>query len=185
MATHQTAGTGLSPVPPFFTSSLLQLVLLQARLLVSLRSRMLHPRVFAPSASGSWIIASEAPDADFAGTGGLRRVRFSDIVRSSVRCTLPRRPRICRPATGDAPTLIYDSKIADAAYPNQKWPERFRSNKVPILLLDGEKTIPMIPVGMNALRKVLANSSRKTLAGQDHDPETEAIAPVIRQFLQP
>ena len=127
----------------------------------------------------------KAPDADFAGTGGLRRVRFSDIVRSSVRCTLPRRPRICRPATGDAPTLIYDSKIADAAYPNQKWPERFRSNKVPILLLDGEKTIPMIPVGMNALRKVLANSSRKTLAGQDHDPETEAIAPVIRQFLQP
>ena len=84
-----------------------------------------------------------------------------------------------------APTLIYDSKIADAAYPNQKWPERFRSNKVPSLLLDGEKTIPMIPVGMNALRKVLANSSRKTLAGQDHDPETEAIAPVIRQFLQP
>ena len=83
-----------------------------------------------------------------------------------------------------AHTLIYDSKIADAAYPNQKWPERFRSNKVPILLLDGDKTIPMIPVGVNALSKVLANSSQKTLPGQDHAPKTEAIAPAIREFLR-
>ena len=83
-----------------------------------------------------------------------------------------------------AHTLIYDSKIADAAYPNQKWPERFRSNKVPILLVDGDKTIPMIPAGVNALNKALANSSRKTLPGQDHAPKTEAIAPAIREFLR-
>jgi pimeloyl-ACP methyl ester carboxylesterase len=82
-----------------------------------------------------------------------------------------------------APTLIYDSKITDGAYPDQKWPERYRTNKVPVLLLDGDQTFPFIPVGVDALSKVLANSSRKTLQGQDHGPKPEAIAPAIREFL--
>jgi pimeloyl-ACP methyl ester carboxylesterase len=82
-----------------------------------------------------------------------------------------------------APTFIYDSRIVDGAYPHQKWPERYRTNKVPVLLLDGDQTFPFIPLGVNALSKVLANSSRKTLPGQDHGPKPEAIAPVIREFL--
>jgi hypothetical protein len=82
-----------------------------------------------------------------------------------------------------APTLIYDSRIVDGAYPNQKWPERYRTNEVPVLLLDGDQTFPFIPIGVNGLSKVLANSSRKTLPGQDHGPEPEAIAPAIREFL--
>jgi pimeloyl-ACP methyl ester carboxylesterase len=84
---------------------------------------------------------------------------------------------------GIAPSLIYDSRIVDGAYPDQKWPERYRTNKVPVLLLDGDQTFPFIPIGVNALSKVLANSSRKTLPGQGHGPEPEAIAPVIREFL--
>jgi pimeloyl-ACP methyl ester carboxylesterase len=84
-----------------------------------------------------------------------------------------------------AHTLIYDSKIADAAYPNQKWPERFRTNKVPTLLLNGDKTFPMIPYGVDALHKALGNSSRKTLPGQDHGVKAEAIAPAVRAFLKP
>lgn len=84
---------------------------------------------------------------------------------------------------GIAPTLIYDSKIVDRAYPNQKWPERFATNKVPVLLLDGDRTFPFLPFGVNALSKVLANSSRRTLPGQDHGPAPEAIAPAIREFL--
>ena len=82
-----------------------------------------------------------------------------------------------------APTLIYDSRIVDAAYPHQKWPARYRTNKVPVLLLNGDKTFPFIPFGVDALSKVLANSSRGTLPGQDHGPKPEAIAPAIRKFL--
>jgi pimeloyl-ACP methyl ester carboxylesterase len=84
---------------------------------------------------------------------------------------------------GIAPTLIYDSKIVDRAYPNQKWPERFSANKTPILLLDGDKTFPALPHGVDALSEVLANSSRRTLPGQEHSPAPKAIAPVIREFL--
>ena len=82
-----------------------------------------------------------------------------------------------------APTLIYDSRIVDAAYPGKQWPARYRTNKVPVLLLNGDKTFPFIPFGVDALSKVLANSSRGTLAGQDHGPKPEAIAPAIRKFL--
>jgi pimeloyl-ACP methyl ester carboxylesterase len=82
-----------------------------------------------------------------------------------------------------APTLIYDSRIVDGAYPNQKWPERYRTNRVPVLLLDGDQTFPFIPVGVTALSKVLANSNRKTLPGQGHGPKPEAIAPAIREFI--
>jgi pimeloyl-ACP methyl ester carboxylesterase len=84
---------------------------------------------------------------------------------------------------GIAPTLIYDSKIVERAYPNQKWPARFFTNKVPVLLLDGEKTFPSLPFGVNALAEILANSSRRTLPGQDHGPAPAAIAPAIRDFL--
>jgi pimeloyl-ACP methyl ester carboxylesterase len=82
-----------------------------------------------------------------------------------------------------APTLIYDSRIVDGAYPDQHWPERYRTNTVPTLLVDGDQTFPFIPIGVNALGKVLASSSRKTLPGQGHGPEPEAMAPVIREFL--
>jgi pimeloyl-ACP methyl ester carboxylesterase len=84
---------------------------------------------------------------------------------------------------GIAPTLIYDSRIVDRAYPNQKWPARFAANKTPILLLDGDKTVPFLPYGVDALNEVLANSSRRTLPGQEHSPAPEAIAPVVREFL--
>ena len=82
-----------------------------------------------------------------------------------------------------APTLTYDAKIVEGSYPGQKWPERYRKNKVPVLLLDGDKTFPFLPFGVEALSKVLANSSRRTLPGQDHGPAPEAIAPAIRDFL--
>ncbi len=82
-----------------------------------------------------------------------------------------------------APTLIYDSRIVDGAYPNQTWPNRYRTNKVPVLLLSGDKTFPFIPFAADALSRMLANSSRGTLRGQDHGPKPEAIAPAVRKFL--
>lgn len=82
-----------------------------------------------------------------------------------------------------APTLTYDAKIVDASYPNQKWPARYFTNKVPVLLVDGDKTFPFLPFGVNALHEVLAHSSRRTLPGQDHGPAPAAIAPAIREFL--
>ena len=82
-----------------------------------------------------------------------------------------------------APTLIYDSRIVDGAYLNQTWPNRYRTNKVPVLLLSGDKTFPFIPFAADALSRMLANSSRGTLRGQDHGPKPEAIAPAVRKFL--
>lgn len=46
-------------------------------------------------------------------------------------------------------------------------PALAQTNKVPVLLLNGDKTFPFIPFGADALSKVLANSSRGTLPGQD------------------
>ena len=82
-----------------------------------------------------------------------------------------------------AHTLTYDLSIVDGAYPGQVWPERFGRTATPVLILDGDRTMPFLPAGADAFASVLPNATRRTLPGQDHGPAPDAIAPAIREFL--
>ena len=82
-----------------------------------------------------------------------------------------------------AHTLTYDLSVVDGAYPGQVWPERFGRTTTPVLILDGDRTMPFLPFGADAFARVLPNATRRTLPGQDHGPSPEAIAPAIREFL--
>lgn len=64
--------------------------------------------------------------------------------------------------------------------------ETQRWNKVlqPVLVVDGDASFPFMAGAANVVAKVLKNASRKTLAGQDHGPAPEVIAPVVLEFLR-
>lgn len=61
-----------------------------------------------------------------------------------------------------------------------------RWNRVtqPALVVNGDASFPFMPAAADVVAKVLANASRKTLAGQGHGPAPEAIAPVVLEFLR-
>jgi hypothetical protein len=40
-----------------------------------------------------------------------------------------------------------------------------------------------MPAAADAVAGELPNASRKTLAGQDHGPKPDVMAPVLREFL--
>ena len=54
---------------------------------------------------------------------------------------------------------------------------------MPVLILDGDASFPFMNAAANAVAAELPNATRKTLAGQDHGPKPEAMAPVLREFL--
>ena len=54
---------------------------------------------------------------------------------------------------------------------------------MPVLVLDGDKSFPFMARAADAVAKVLRDGRRKTLAGQDHGPKPDVMAPVIREFL--
>ena len=82
------------------------------------------------------------------------------------------------------PTIAYDGKFMfDAYYTEGKFPARWKHAKMPVLILDGDASFPFMNAAANAVATELPNASRKTLAGQDHGPKPEAMAPVLREFL--
>jgi pimeloyl-ACP methyl ester carboxylesterase len=54
---------------------------------------------------------------------------------------------------------------------------------MPVLVLNGDKSFPFMPMAADAVAAALPNASRKVLLGQDHGPKPDAIAPAIRDFL--
>jgi hypothetical protein len=44
-------------------------------------------------------------------------------------------------------------------------------------------SFPFMPMSAEAVTAALPNATHKVLAGQDHGPKPDAIAPVIRDFL--
>jgi pimeloyl-ACP methyl ester carboxylesterase len=83
-----------------------------------------------------------------------------------------------------APTIAYDGRFMfDAYYTRGRFPERWRNAKLPVLVVNGDASFPFMPMAADAVAAALPDASRKVLAGQDHGPAPEALAPVIREFL--
>jgi pimeloyl-ACP methyl ester carboxylesterase len=55
---------------------------------------------------------------------------------------------------------------------------------MPVLVVNGDSSLPFMPAAADAVAKALPHPSRKVLAGQDHGPKPEVFAPVIRGFLE-
>ncbi len=82
-----------------------------------------------------------------------------------------------------APTLAYDHIAAlgeDASVPV----ERAARVAVPTLVMDGAESFPFMHATAKALAKAIPNAQHRTLEGQTHEVESEALAPVLVQFLK-
>lgn len=80
-----------------------------------------------------------------------------------------------------AHTLEYDATImGDYSLPT----ERVATVKTPTLVIDGGATFPWINETADALARVLPNAQRRTLAGQAHNVDAAALAPVLVEFFK-
>lgn len=77
-------------------------------------------------------------------------------------------------------TLAYDYAVLG----NGAVPEAIaRAITVPALVMDGEKTMDFIHPTCDRLAKLMPRSQRKTLAGQTHQVNADATAPVLIAFF--
>ena len=84
-----------------------------------------------------------------------------------------------------APTIAYDGRIMTGAYYTAGlFPERWQRITVPVLVANGDASIPFMPAAAEAVAMALPDASRAVLPGQGHGPAPEAFAPVIRGFLR-
>jgi pimeloyl-ACP methyl ester carboxylesterase len=82
------------------------------------------------------------------------------------------------------PTIAYDGRFMfEGYYTVGKFPARWKNARLPVLVLNGDASFPFMPAAADAVAAELPNATRKTLAGQDHGPKPEIIAPVLREFL--
>jgi pimeloyl-ACP methyl ester carboxylesterase len=82
------------------------------------------------------------------------------------------------------PTIAYDGQFMfDAYYTEGKFPGRWKKATMPVLVLNGDKSFPFMPMAADSFAAALPNARRTVLEGQDHGPKPDVIAPVIREFL--
>jgi pimeloyl-ACP methyl ester carboxylesterase len=83
-----------------------------------------------------------------------------------------------------APTLVYDATIS-APYvkgeplPNDRWP----SATMPVLVMDGGDSPPMMHSAATALTDILPNAQHRTFPGQGHGPADEVLVPALVEFF--
>jgi pimeloyl-ACP methyl ester carboxylesterase len=82
-----------------------------------------------------------------------------------------------------AHTLAYDGAVVrDDMQGHKPSPERWASMDTPTLILDGGTT-PWLSAGAEALATVLSEPTRRTLTGQTHDVDPDAVAPAVIEFF--
>jgi pimeloyl-ACP methyl ester carboxylesterase len=82
------------------------------------------------------------------------------------------------------PTLPYDGRImADTMRGDPAPLRQWASVAAPALVMDGGASYPFMHAAADAIAAVLPNSERQTLAGQDHGPASEILAPVLIEFF--
>lgn len=80
-----------------------------------------------------------------------------------------------------AHTLAYDATImGDYTIPA----ERVRAVSVPTIIITGEASPPFMHETGDALADLIPNAERHSLAGQEHNVDPGALAPVIVEFLR-
>lgn len=79
------------------------------------------------------------------------------------------------------PTLAYDAAALgdDASVPT----ERAARVAVPALVMDGGASYPFMHVTALALANAMPNGQHRTLEGQTHEVQSEALAPVLVEFF--
>ena len=83
-----------------------------------------------------------------------------------------------------AHTLAYDGAVvAPDMSGEMPSPEEWSSVGMPTLVLDGA-TSAWLSEGADALADALPNARRRTLAGQQHDVQAIALAPVLIEFFR-
>lgn len=79
-----------------------------------------------------------------------------------------------------AHTLPYDAAImGDRSLPTTTTP----SVTGPTLVINGEESDASMHDAANALAEILPDAKHRTLDGQDHDVDPEAVAPVLTEFF--
>jgi pimeloyl-ACP methyl ester carboxylesterase len=82
------------------------------------------------------------------------------------------------------PTVAYDGQVMfDAYYTAGKFPARWKNVTQPVLVLNGDVSFNFMPAAADAVAAELPNAERRTLAGQDHGPKPDVMAPALREFL--
>jgi pimeloyl-ACP methyl ester carboxylesterase len=78
-------------------------------------------------------------------------------------------------------TLAYDyAVLGDGAVPQ----DVAKAVTVPTLVLTGEKTMPFMHPTADRIASLMPRAQRKTLPGQTHQAEPEAVAPVLIEFFK-
>lgn len=83
---------------------------------------------------------------------------------------------------GVAPTLAYDARITTGAHGATGFTPRFASIAIPVLVIDGDASMPYMRPAADAIAAHLG-AERQTLSGQDHGPRPQAIAPGLIDFF--
>lgn len=84
-----------------------------------------------------------------------------------------------------AHTLAYDGRIMGDTQSGQPLPQgRWASVTVPVLVMDGGASHSSMHRAAQALAALLPGSQRRTLAGQDHGPDPEVLAPALDEFFR-
>ncbi|MEO8610349.1 MAG: alpha/beta hydrolase [Chloroflexota bacterium] len=79
-----------------------------------------------------------------------------------------------------AHVIVYEADVmGDYSLPTQ----RLAAIKAPTLVIDGGQT-PWMSTAANAVADALVDGSRRTLAGQAHNVDPAAIAPVLVEFFE-
>lgn len=78
-------------------------------------------------------------------------------------------------------TIAYDLRIIAEAT-DGGLPARWRKAVMPALIIDGDESHDFMGPGADAV--ALPNAQRRTLAGQGHDVDPEALVPVMIEFLE-
>jgi pimeloyl-ACP methyl ester carboxylesterase len=78
-------------------------------------------------------------------------------------------------------TLAYDYAILDdGAVPV----DAAKQATMPVLVMNGEKSLPLMSEAANNLSRNLPNAQRKILNGQTHQASPEILAPVLKEFFK-
>ena len=78
-------------------------------------------------------------------------------------------------------TLVYDyAVLGNGAVPE----DVAKSIRVPTLVMNGEKSMPFMPVTADRIAALIPGSQRKTLQGQAHQADANVMAPVLIEFFR-
>jgi pimeloyl-ACP methyl ester carboxylesterase len=85
-----------------------------------------------------------------------------------------------------APTLPYDLRIlGDTGSGTPLDPDRWAGLSAPVLVLDGGKSPQYMRNAAKALSEALPKATYRTLPGQTHMVKAAALAPAVKEFLNP